>query len=141
MRTVLTSGIVSYVRKYRVQNVRKLEASATTATLRFAKNVKRKRNIALNVVHHAAYSVTRMLDIAKFVTVRSAMDAGLSPSNVHTALRCIKFVYRVFLQTTKIVSERSARVSKILTIYPISLTKSKALLCSACYCALKVVSK
>lgn len=83
-----------------------------------------------------------MLDIAKFVTVRSAMDAGLSPSNVHTALRCIKFVYRVFLQTTKIVSERSARVSKILTIYPISLTKSKALLCSAaCYCALKVVSK
>ena len=70
-----------------------------------------------------------MLDIAKFVTVRSAMDAGLSPSNVHTALRCIKFVYRVFLQTTKIVSERSARLlSKILTIYPISLAKSKALL-------------
>ena len=111
MRTVLTSGIVSNVRKYRVQNARKLAVSATTATLRFAKNVKRKRNIALNVVHHAAYSVTRMLDIAKFVTVRSAMDAGLSPSNVHTALRCIKFVYRVFLQTTKIVSERSARVS------------------------------
>ena len=124
-----------------MQNVRKLAVSATTATLRFAKNVKRKRNIALNVVHHAAYSVTRMLDIAKFVTVRSAMDAGLSPSNVHTALRCIKFVYLVFTQTTKIVSERSARVSKILTIYPISLTKSKALLCSACYCALKVVSK
>ena len=117
MKTVLTSGIVIYVRKYRVQNVRKLAVSATTATLRFAKNVKRKRNIALNVVHHAAYSVTRMLDIAKFVTVRSAMDAGLSPSNVHTALRCIKFVYRVFLQTTKIVSERSARVSKILTMY------------------------
>ena len=54
VRTVLTSGIVSYVRKYRVQNVRKLEASATTATLPFAKNAKRKQNIALNVVHHAA---------------------------------------------------------------------------------------
>ena len=54
VRTVLTSGIVSNVRKYRVQNVRKLAVSATTATLRFAKNVKRKRNIALNVVHHAA---------------------------------------------------------------------------------------
>ena len=54
VKTVLTSGIVIYVRKYRVQNVRKLAVSATTATLRFAKNVKRKRNIALNVVHHAA---------------------------------------------------------------------------------------
>ena len=54
MRTVLTSGIVSNVRKYRVQNARKLMLFATTATVRFAKNVKRKRNIALNVVHHAA---------------------------------------------------------------------------------------
>ena len=85
-----------------------------------------------------------MLDIAKFVTVRSAMDVGLSPSNVHTALRCIKFVYRVFMQTTKIVclnmrkrefeSERYALLSKILTI-SISLAKSMQVplkLCQSC---------
>ena len=79
MKIVSMSGIVSYVRKHRVQNVRKLTVSATSATHRSAKNVKTKQNIALNVVHRAALSVTRMLGIVMNVTVRSVLDAGLSP--------------------------------------------------------------
>ena len=63
-----------------------------------------------------------MLDIAKFVTVRSAMDAGLSPSNVHTALRCIKFVYRVFLQTTEISGALLSKRAELLKILTMNIT-------------------